>query len=49
MKEHKDAHYLCNALVGYIETVGMDNIIQICKYNASNMWNAIDLLIHHFS
>ncbi len=27
----------------------MDNIVQISRDNASNMWNAIDLLIHHFS
>jgi hypothetical protein len=49
MKEHKDVHYVCNALDGYIETIGMDNIVQICRNNASNMWNAIILLIHHFS
>jgi hypothetical protein len=49
MKECKDVHYMCNALVGYIETIGMDNIVQIYKNNASNMWNAINLLIHHFS
>jgi hypothetical protein len=29
VKEHKDGHYICNALVGYIETIGVDNIVQI--------------------
>jgi hypothetical protein len=30
-------HYICNALARYIEIVGMDNIVQICTYNISNM------------
>jgi hypothetical protein len=25
--EWKDAHYICNALGGYIETIGIDNIV----------------------
>jgi len=29
VKEHKDAHYICNTLVGYIETIKVDNIVQI--------------------
>jgi hypothetical protein len=47
--EWKDAHYICNALVGYIETIGVDNIVQICADNALSMKSAIDLLICHFS
>jgi hypothetical protein len=47
--EWKDAHYICNALVGYIETIGVNNIVQICTDNASNMKSAVDLLIHYFS
>jgi hypothetical protein len=35
--EWKDTHYICNALVGYIKTIGIDNIMQICIKNASNM------------
>ncbi len=48
IREHKDAQYICNALVGYIENIGMDNIVQICINNALNMWNATKLLICHF-
>jgi len=29
--EWKDAHYICNDSNGYIETIGIDNIVQICK------------------
>jgi len=47
-KEWKDAHYICNALGGYIKTIGVDNIIQICTNNVSNMRNVVDLLIYHF-
>ncbi len=47
-KERKDAHYIWNALGGYIETIGVDNIVQICTYNASSMRSAANLLIHHF-
>ncbi len=43
VKEHKDAHYKCNTLVGYIETIKVDNI-----QNVLNMQNVIDLLIHCF-
>jgi hypothetical protein len=25
--EQKDAHYICNALARYIETIGIDNIV----------------------
>jgi hypothetical protein len=35
--EQKDAHYICNELVEYIETIEVDTTIQICTYNASNM------------
>ncbi len=48
-REWKDAHYICNALVGYIETIGVDNIVQICTDNVSSMKSAADLLICHFS
>jgi hypothetical protein len=48
--EQKDAQVLhINALVGYIETIGVDNIIQICTNNISNMQNVINLLICQFS
>ncbi len=47
-REQKDAHYICNALVGYIETIGINNIIQICTDNVSSMKNVADLLIYHF-
>ncbi len=35
--ERKDAHYICNALGGYIKTIGIDNIVQIFIDNALNM------------
>jgi hypothetical protein len=41
IRERKDAQYICNALVGYIESIGIDNIVQICINNALNMWNAL--------
>jgi len=44
----KDAHYICNALVGYIGTIGVYNIVQICIENVSNMKRAANLLIRHF-
>jgi len=47
-REWKDAHYICNMLVGYIETIGVDNIAQICTNNVSNMRSVADLLIFHF-
>ncbi len=47
-REQKDAHYICNTLGGYIETIGINNIIQICTDNASSMKNVADLLIYHF-
>jgi len=46
--EWKDAHYICNALGGYIETIKIDNIAQICTENVSNMKIVADLLIHRF-
>ncbi len=42
IRERKDAHYICNALGGYIETIGVDNIVQICIYNVLNMRSAIN-------
>jgi hypothetical protein len=48
--EHKDAQVLhINVLVGYIETIRVDNTIQICTNNISNMQNVTNLLICHFS
>jgi hypothetical protein len=38
--ERKDAHYICNTLVGYIKTIRVNNIVQICTNNLSNMKNA---------
>ncbi len=47
-REQKDAHYICNALVGDIKTIGIDNIVQIYTNNALSMRSAADLLIYHF-
>jgi hypothetical protein len=47
-REQKDALYICNALSGYIETIGIDNIVQICTNNALSMKSATNLLIYHF-
>jgi hypothetical protein len=41
--EQKDAHYICNALVGDIKTIGIDNIVQIYTNNASSTRSADDL------
>jgi hypothetical protein len=49
IREQKDAHYICNALGGYIETIGINNVVQICTHNASNMKSAANLLIYRFS
>ncbi len=46
--EWKDTYYICNALGGYIKTIGIDNIVQICTNNVSNMKSVTDLLICHF-
>jgi hypothetical protein len=46
--EHKGVHYICNALGGYIETIGINNILQICTNNPSSMKSATSLLIYHF-
>jgi hypothetical protein len=35
--ERKDAHYICNALCGYIKTIGVDNIVQFFIDNVLNM------------
>jgi hypothetical protein len=43
--EWKDAHYICNPLVGYIKTIRINNIVQICINNVLNMRSVIDLLI----
>jgi hypothetical protein len=47
--EQKDGHYICNALGGYIKTIRVNNIIQICTNNALNMKSPTNLLIRHFS
>jgi hypothetical protein len=47
-REWKDAHYICNALAGYIEIIKVDNIVQICTNNVLSMRNATNLLIRHF-
>jgi hypothetical protein len=44
----KDAHYICNPLVGYIKTLGVNNIVQICTENVLNMRSATDFLIRCF-
>jgi len=46
--KRKDAHYICNALVGYIETIGVNNIVHICTINASTMRSVVNLVILHF-
>ncbi len=46
--EWKGAHYICNVLVGYIETIRVNNIVQIYIDNASNMKSAANFLICHF-
>jgi hypothetical protein len=43
--EWKDAHYICNALTKYIETIEIKDIIQICIGNASSMRSVAGLLI----
>jgi len=47
-EEQKDAYYICNALGGYIKTIRVNNIVQICINNASNMKSAADLIIYRF-
>jgi hypothetical protein len=42
--EQKDAHYICNILVRYIETIIINNIVQIYIDNVSNMKSEVDLL-----
>jgi len=37
--EKKDVHYICNVMVGYIETIRVDNIVQIYTNNAMSMRN----------
>jgi len=46
--EWKHAHYICNAFAKYIETIGVNNIVQICRDNALSMKSVVNLLIHHF-
>jgi hypothetical protein len=35
--KQKNAHYICNTLVGYIETIGIENFEEICTNSASSM------------
>ncbi len=42
--DQKDAQYICNAMVEYIQNVGVENVVQICMDNASNMHNASNIL-----
>ncbi len=46
--EWKDAHSICNTSSGYIKTIGIDDIVQICTNNVLSMRSATDLLIHCF-
>jgi hypothetical protein len=46
--EWKDAHYICNALGGYIETIEVDDVVQICTNNVLSMRSVANLLICHF-
>ncbi len=46
--KQKDVHYICNALGGYIKTIRVNNIVQICIDNVSSMRSVVDLLIYHF-
>ncbi len=46
--EWKDAQYICNALGGYIETIRVSNIVQICTDKVSNMKSEVNLLFYHF-
>jgi hypothetical protein len=48
IRELKEAWCICNALGGYIETIRVDNIVQICTNNASSMKSVVNLLICHF-
>jgi hypothetical protein len=47
-REYKDAHYICNTLVEYIETIGINNIVQIYTNNASSIRSMPKLLIRYF-
>jgi hypothetical protein len=46
--DQKDAQYICNALVEYIQNMGVDNFVQIYTDNASNMQNTLDILRVHY-
>jgi hypothetical protein len=40
--------YVLIALVKYIETIGVNNIVQICIDDVLNMRSVVNLLIYHF-
>jgi hypothetical protein len=42
--DQKDAQYICNAMAEYIQNVGVENVVQICMDNASNMHSASNIL-----
>jgi hypothetical protein len=46
--EWKDAHYIRNTLIKYVETIETNDIIQFCTCNASSMRSVADLLICRF-
>jgi hypothetical protein len=48
IREQKDAHYICSALDGHTDTIGINNIVQIYTNNASNMKSVANFLIHCF-
>jgi hypothetical protein len=43
-RDRKDAQYICNALIKYIQNMGVDNVVHICMDNASNMQSASNML-----
>ncbi len=48
IEDWKDAQYICNALVEYIQNMAMDKFVQIYTDNASNMWNTSNILRVHY-
>jgi hypothetical protein len=46
--ERKDANYVANCMINYIEAVGAENVVQVCTDNAANMIAAGELLVRRF-
>ncbi len=46
--KQKNAHYKCNAVIGYIKTIGMKNIVKICTNSASSMRSVTNFWIYCF-